>query len=62
VEIVESWCGRGFGLRLLQAIRVAAGALGATYALLQSGESLRPFYEKAGWRECVRSSIIWRQS
>jgi GNAT superfamily N-acetyltransferase len=62
VEIVESFRGRGFGLRLLQGIRAAAAASGATYALLQSGESLRPFYEKAGWRECVHSSIIWRQS
>jgi GNAT superfamily N-acetyltransferase len=62
VEIVESFRGQGFGLWLLQALRAAAGALGAAYMLLQSGESLRPFYEKAGWRECARSSIIWRQS
>ena len=59
---VDAACRRqGLGTILLHAIRVETGKLGADAVLLQSGEHLAAFYERAGFSECVRSSIIWRK-
>jgi len=59
VEVSQEFRGQGLGGVLLRAIRVESGRLGAGFVLLQSGEELRGFYEKAGFGECARSSIIW---
>jgi ribosomal protein S18 acetylase RimI-like enzyme len=59
VEISEKYRGKGMGNLLLQAIRAESYKKGAQFVLLQSGESLRKFYESAGFRECARNSIIW---
>lgn len=58
VEIEEGSRGRGLGKALLDAIRVEAASEGASFVLLQSGDTLRGFYEKAGFCECSRNSII----
>lgn len=62
VEICEAYRGQGMGKLLLQAIRAEGYKKGAKYILLQSGESLRPFYESAGFQECTRNSIVWSKS
>ncbi|MGE5674962.1 MAG: GNAT family N-acetyltransferase [Mycobacterium leprae] len=62
VEVDESCRGQGLGTLLLHAVRAESGRLGAGAVLLQTGEELRGFYERAGFRECSRSSIIWRMS
>lgn len=59
VEISPTFRGQGLGQRLLQAIRIEGHKLGARFILLQAGENLRPFYEKAGFRECTSNSILW---
>ncbi len=59
VEVAGEFRGQGVGKALLQAVRQEAGAGGAKHVLLQASEDLRGFYEKAGLRECARSSIIW---
>ncbi len=58
VEVAPEFRGQGAGLALLEAIRQEAGRGGAEEVLLQADETLRGFYEKAGFRECARSSII----
>ena len=58
VEIDQAFRGQGLGKMLLRAIRLEGATLGARFILLQSGERLRRFYEKAGFTECTRNSII----
>ena len=58
VEIEEKHRGRGYGKILLDLIRDAARRAGSSHALLQSAEPLRPFYEKAGFFECSRNTVI----
>ena len=58
VEINQDFRGQGFGILLLRAIRMECDKPGAQFILLQSGESLRNFYEKAGFRECASNSIV----
>ena len=59
VEISQEFRGQGLGKILLRAIRIEGGKMGARFILLQTGERLRSFYEKTGFRECSRNSIIW---
>lgn len=59
VEIRQEFRGQGLGKTLLRAIRIEGGKLGTQFILVQSGERLRGFYEKAGFKECARNSIIW---
>jgi GNAT superfamily N-acetyltransferase len=59
VEIQPEYQGRGMGKLLLQAIRGEVCKMGVEFILLQSGEGLRIFYEKAGFQECTKNSIIW---
>ncbi|MFH1940136.1 MAG: GNAT family N-acetyltransferase [bacterium] len=58
VEIKEEFRGCGLGTILLNAIRNEAGKQNAKYVLLSTGEDLRKFYEKAGFIECVKNSVI----
>ncbi|MEZ4733430.1 MAG: GNAT family N-acetyltransferase [Caldilineaceae bacterium] len=60
VEISESWRGRGFGTALLHLLQTHCYQQGITHILLQSGERLRPFYERAGFQICVRNRVVWR--
>lgn len=62
VEIRPEFRGQGLGQILLRVIRVEGIRLGVAFILLQAGERLRNFYEKAGFRECARNSIIWLQA
>jgi len=59
VEINQESRGQGLGKTLLRAVGIEGGKLGVPFILLQAGEKLRSFYEKAGFRECARNSIIW---
>jgi len=59
VEICEEFRGQGLGQTLLRTVRIEGGKLGVPFILLQAGEKLRGFYEKAGFRECARNSTIW---
>ena len=59
VEISPPFRGQGLGKLLLRAIRMEGHRLGTQFILLQAGERLRPFYEKAGFKECAANSIIW---
>jgi GNAT superfamily N-acetyltransferase len=60
VEIKPEYQGQGMGKLLMQAITVEGYRQGTQHILLQTGERLRPFYEKCGFRECSRNSIIGR--
>jgi GNAT superfamily N-acetyltransferase len=59
VEVTEEFRGQGLGKELLGAVRIEGHRLGARFILLQAGEKLRPFYERVGFAECARNSIIW---
>jgi len=59
VEIKNEYRGQGFGRILLNMIRSEAAKSGCRSVLLQTGERLRPFYEKSGFMECARISVIW---
>jgi ribosomal protein S18 acetylase RimI-like enzyme len=59
VEISQEFRGQGLGVILLQAIRIECHKTDVQFVLLQSEEKLRGFYEKAGFKECERNSIIW---
>ncbi len=59
VEIQPEYQGRGMGKLLLQAIRGEVCKMGVKFILLQSSEGLRIFYEKAGFQECAKNSIVW---
>lgn len=59
VGVRPEFRGQGLGKTLLQAIKIESGRQGAQFVLLQAGERLRQFYEKSGFRECSKNSIIW---
>jgi len=59
VEVVEDYRGKGMGGLLLKAIRAEGKKMGVQSILLQSEESLRRFYEGAGFQECTRNTSIW---
>lgn len=58
VDIKEEYRGQGFGKILMDAIRIEAGKAKSKYILLQANEDVRKFYEKVGFQECARYSII----
>ncbi|MDI6738962.1 MAG: GNAT family N-acetyltransferase [Candidatus Edwardsbacteria bacterium] len=58
VEVDEKQRGRGVGKLLLNAIRGEAERAGSSHILLAATEKLRPFYEKAGFTECSRNTVI----
>ncbi len=58
VEIKPDYQGQGMGTILMQAAIAEGYRQGTQHILLQTGEWLRPFYEKCGFRECSRNSII----
>jgi len=58
VEVVSHFQGMGMGRLLLQEIICEGYRQGAEYILLQSNAYLKPFYEKCGFKECSRNSII----
>jgi GNAT superfamily N-acetyltransferase len=60
VEIKPAYQGQGFGRLLMQAITAESYRQGMQHVLLQASERLRPFYEKCGFCECSRNSIIRR--
>lgn len=59
VEIDKRFRGRGYGRILLNGIRSEAGKRQAEFILLQTSESLRDFYEKSGFLECTRNSVVF---
>ena len=59
VEIQSQCQHQGMGKLLLRAIRAEGRKMGVEFMLLQSSEGLRNFYERAGFQECTRNSIIW---
>lgn len=60
VEVGEAWRGKGAGTAFLQLLKSHFQQQGIAHILLQSGERLRPFYERAGFQVCTSNSIIWR--
>ncbi len=58
VEVEQHFQGQGMGRLLLQAIVSEGYKQGGEYILLQSNNRLRPFYEKCGFVECSKNSII----
>lgn len=60
VEIAEDRRGQGLGSVLLWLLQNHFCQQGIGHLLLQSGERLRPFYERAGFQTCVRNEVIWR--
>jgi len=58
VEIEQHFQGQGMGRLLLQAMIGEGYRQRAEYILLQSNDRLRPFYEKCGFIECSRNSVI----
>jgi GNAT superfamily N-acetyltransferase len=58
VEIEQHFQNQGMGKILLQAISSEGYRQGTEFILLQSNNRLRPFYEKCGFLECSRNSII----
>jgi GNAT superfamily N-acetyltransferase len=60
VEIVPQFQRQGMGRLLMQAVIAEGYCRRTQHILLQAGERLRPFYEKCGFRECSRNSIIRR--
>lgn len=58
IEIEQHFQGQGMGRLLLQAIINEGYRQGAEYVLLQANNRLRPFYEKCGFIECSKNSII----
>lgn len=60
VEIGKARRGRGFGTALLHLLQIQCHQQGITHILLQSGERLRPFYERADFQICVRNPVVWR--
>ena len=58
VVIEDAFQGREFGRLLLDGIRIEGRKQGASFILLQTSEGLRTFYEKVGFHECARNSII----
>ena len=61
VEVAEQHRGQGRGKLLLDLIRAEAQKSGSRQVLLQTTEGLRPFYEKAGFAEISRNSVIRRK-
>jgi GNAT superfamily N-acetyltransferase len=60
VEIKEKYCGQNLGRILLELISIEAKKHNSQHILLQSNERLRKFYEKVGFQECTRNSVIWK--
>lgn len=58
VGVEKTYQGYGLGKLLLEAIRIEAGRQGSEYVLLQSSEWTRAFYEKSGFTECSKNSVI----
>ena len=58
VGVEKTYRGYGLGKLLLEAIRIEAGRQGSEHVLLQSSEGMRAFYEKSGFTECTRNSVI----
>jgi len=58
VEIKEEFQGRGHGRILLDAVKGIGATQGVGHILLQTQEDLRGFYEKCGFTECSRNTII----
>jgi GNAT superfamily N-acetyltransferase len=58
VEIKEEFRGQGFGTLLMDSIRIEAGKAKSKYILIQTDEKVRKFYEKQGFKECARYSVI----
>ena len=61
VEIDKRYRHRGFGREMLNAVGNECGTKGAKFILLQSTERLRGFYEKSGFKECSRNTVIWKR-
>jgi len=59
VEIKNEFRNQGLGQMLLRAIRIEGKKRAARFVLLQSSERLKKYYEKAGFEECSRNSVIW---
>jgi GNAT superfamily N-acetyltransferase len=58
VEVDEARRGQGLGKQLLGLIRAEAQRAGSPQVLLQTTERLRPFYQKAGFAEVSRNTVI----
>jgi hypothetical protein len=58
VEIGQYFQSQGMGRLLMQAIISEGYRQGTEYILLQSNNGLRSFYEKCGFKECSKNSII----
>lgn len=58
VAVEQARQGQGLGTALLAAIRNEAERAGSPQVLLQSAEKLRPFYQKAGFTEVSRNTVI----
>ena len=50
--------GQGLGRVLMNAIRAEGARQGLEWLLLRTSESRRGFYERCGFQECLRSSVI----
>jgi len=61
VEIEENRQGRGLGLKMMKAVRHKVKLLGLKYVLLETSGGLPRFYEKCGFKECIRSKILWQK-
>ncbi|MCE7986249.1 MAG: GNAT family N-acetyltransferase [Caldilinea sp. CFX5] len=61
VEIDEAHRGQGMGGLLLRLLQNHCQQQGIGYLLLQSGERLRPFYERVGFQICSSNLIVWPQ-
>ena len=58
VEIMPQFQHQGMGRLLMQVVIAEGYRQGTMHILLQTGERLRSFYEKCGFQECTRNSII----
>ncbi len=61
IEVDEGFRGQGYGTLLLNLIRAETAKAGSQQVLLQASERLRPFYEKAGFAEVSRNTVIRRK-
>ena len=58
VEIKEEFRDCGLGTILLNAVRNEASNQNVKHILLSTTEDLREFYEKVGFRECSRNTVV----
>ena len=55
---VRDGYGQGLGRLLMSAIRAEGARQDLEWLLLRTSESRRGYYEKCGFQECLRSSVI----